>query len=200
MEAVQGGLGGDLLGLALAGECGVGDRDLEVLFHAVALQRGTDREADLIGARKPPGGHVLSVDVLKVALGRGEQLAAGAGTLRTDERVAAHDQPLTGKLLRCGDLREVLLVPQRRLENTGSGELLDRWRLQRGDPVDPVSVREKLDVGFRDDPAIRHHDDALQGETVLEPGDPRQRLVVMQLAAEHLDRDGSLAWSHNSRR
>ena len=40
VDAVEGGLGVDLVGLALEGEAGVGDLDLEVLADLVALERG----------------------------------------------------------------------------------------------------------------------------------------------------------------
>src|SRR4051794_20537314 len=44
VEAVELGLGGDLAGLALVAEAGVGDLDVEVLLDAVALQGGADGE------------------------------------------------------------------------------------------------------------------------------------------------------------
>jgi hypothetical protein len=50
VEAVERGLGGDLLRLAPVVEAAVGDLDLEVLFDAVALERGADGQPDLVGA------------------------------------------------------------------------------------------------------------------------------------------------------
>jgi hypothetical protein len=44
------------------------------------------------------------------------------------------------ELLDVGDLSEVLLVEQRRLEHAGSGEFLDRRGFQRGDPVHPFGL------------------------------------------------------------
>ena len=52
VDAVERGLGFDLFGLALVGEAGVGDLDVEVLLDLVALERRADREADLVGAAK----------------------------------------------------------------------------------------------------------------------------------------------------
>jgi hypothetical protein len=57
-------------------------------------------------------------------LGGGEQLAAGAGTVGGQDRVAAGDQPLAG-VVRAGDLGEVLLVEEAELERAAVGyELL----------------------------------------------------------------------------
>ncbi len=83
VEPVQGGLGGDLVGLALVAEAGVADLDVEVLFDAVALQGRADREADLVGAGQGAARDALG-DLLKVALGRGQQLFALARALGGD--------------------------------------------------------------------------------------------------------------------
>ena len=142
----------------------VGDLDLEVLFHPVALQRGPDRQPDLGGAEQRAAVHA-SLDQRQVGLGRGQEFLAFAGALRADQRVAAHDQPLPGELARVGDLAEVLLVKQRRLEHAGSGEFLDRRGFQRGDPVHPVGLGEQLDVRLGDHPTIRDDHDPRAART-----------------------------------
>ena len=98
-------------------------------------------------------------DLGEVCLGRGEQFFACARALAGHQGVAAHDQPLPGKILRCGDFREVLLVKQRELEDPGSRELLDGRGLQRGDPLNPVGLAKQFDVRLGDHPAIGHDDD-----------------------------------------
>ena len=70
-------------------------------------------------------------------LGGVQQLLAFAGALSPDQRVAAHDQPLPRELVGVGDLPEVLLSKQRRLEDPVTHKLLDRRRLQSGDPRHP---------------------------------------------------------------
>ena len=87
-----------------------------MFFHPVALDRGTDSQPDLIGADQSAIHYALG-DLGEVGLGRGQKLLALAGTLRSDQRVAAHDQPLAGEVLSAGDVVEVLLVEQRRLKN-----------------------------------------------------------------------------------
>ena len=52
VDPVQRGLGFDLFDLALVGEAGVGDLDREVLLDLVALERGADRQPDLVSAVK----------------------------------------------------------------------------------------------------------------------------------------------------
>jgi hypothetical protein len=120
-----------------------------VLADPVALDRWSDREADLIGAEEGAVRDAVR-DRLQIGLGRGEQLLALAGALRADQGVAAHDQPLAGELGDVGDLPQVLLVKQRGLKDPRTGEFLDRRGFQRGDPVDPVSLLEQLDVRLGD--------------------------------------------------
>ena len=78
VDAVEGGLGVDLVVLAGDGEGGVGDGDVQVLFHFVLIGHGTDFQADLIGPDQPPGGYGGG-DGGQELFGRGEQFAAFAG-------------------------------------------------------------------------------------------------------------------------
>ena len=82
-----------------------------MLAHPVSLQSGADRQTDLGGAQEQPAVNP-GLDLGKVSFGRVEQLLAFAGALRTNQRVAAHDQPLPRKLVRGGDLSKVLLIEQ----------------------------------------------------------------------------------------
>src|SRR4051812_6425539 len=125
---VEGGLGRDLLGLAREGEAGVGDRDGEVLFDAVALERRADREPDLVGARERGALDTLA-DFGETALGRLKQLGAFALSLGGDQRVAADDEAFTGILLGRLDLGQVLLVKERQLQIAVLDQLLDLRRL-----------------------------------------------------------------------
>ena len=98
VDPVERRLGVDLFGLALVGEGGVGDLDLEVLLDLVALERRPDREPDLVSAVQRAALDALR-DLSQALLGRFQQFGAFAGALRCDERVAAHDQPLAGIVL-----------------------------------------------------------------------------------------------------
>lgn len=84
--------------VAPVGEVAVGDVDVEVLFHPEALDRGADGQPDAAGV-----GERAALDARadrgELGLGGGEQLFAFAGAFGGDERVAADDQPLAGKLI-----------------------------------------------------------------------------------------------------
>ncbi len=151
VDPVERGLGVDLFGLALVGEGGVGDLDLEVLLDPVALERGPDRQADLVGAVQRAALHALG-DLLKAALGRGQKLLALARPVGGHERVAAHDQPLA-RILLGGDLGQVVLIEQRELQRPLFDQLSDLRRLERRDPAGPL-LAQQLEVGLGDHPAI----------------------------------------------
>jgi hypothetical protein len=99
-----------------------------VLFHPVALHGGADGQADLVGAGERAVRDAVG-DCVQGAFGGAEQLAALAGALGGDERVATDDQPLARVVLRCGDLGRVLLVKQRQLQRPDGDELVDLRRL-----------------------------------------------------------------------
>ncbi len=176
----------DLFGLAV-GEDGVGDLDLEVLLDSVALQRGPDLKADLIGAGKRAALHTRG-DLRKAALGRGQQLLALARPVGGDERVAAHDQPLA-RIVLSGDLGQVVLIKQRQLQRPVLDQLADLRCLQRRDPA-RMLLAQQLEVGVGHHPPIGDDHHPLKSEPSLELLDLRgKRLVVVQFAREHLDRD-----------
>jgi hypothetical protein len=60
-------------GVAGVGERGVGDLDLEVLFHPVTLERGPDRQPDLGGPEQRPAVDAVR-DLSEIDLGRVQQL------------------------------------------------------------------------------------------------------------------------------
>ncbi len=98
--------------------------------------------------------------------------------------------PISSARWRAGDLGQVLLVKQRELQRAADQQLLDLRRFQRRDPAHPVSRGEQIDVGLGDHSAITHHDHPLQAKPRLQLGDLRaQRLIIMDLSGEHLDRD-----------
>ena len=154
----------------------VADLELEVLAHPVATQCGAGREADLGGSGERAARTAIG-DLGEAVLGLVEQLFAFAGTLGTDERVSADDEPLAGILVGRVDLGQVGLVKERQLQRAGGGQPLDLRRLQRADPAAAVGLAQALDVGLRDHPAIAHDDHRLQAEALLQLGDlGRQRL------------------------
>jgi hypothetical protein len=84
------------------------------------------------------------LDREQVAFGGGEQLAALAGTLRGQRRLAANDQALAG-VVGAGDLGKVALVKQRQLQRAVlGGEGLDRGRPQRGIQSSPAGASSSL--------------------------------------------------------
>ena len=88
--------------------------------------------ADLAGvspAQATAGTVHAGFDLLKLRLGRGQELCAFAGALGGDGRVAAHDEPLAFEQRR-GDLREVDLVEQRQLQVTGVHQRADLHTLR----------------------------------------------------------------------
>ena len=91
-------------------------------------------EADLVRAGQPAGGD-RGEDGGQQGLGGGEQLVALAGPRGGQERVAAGDQAFAG-VVGVGDLGEVLLVEQGRLQRpAGGGERLDRRGSEGGQPA-----------------------------------------------------------------
>src|ERR1019366_8576785 len=95
VDAVEGGLGGDVLLVAVAGEARVGDLGDEVLGHLVLAGDLPGPLPDLPGALAPPGG-CRYPDFLQVLLGGSQQRLALAGPFGGQDRVVAADQPIAG--------------------------------------------------------------------------------------------------------
>ena len=71
--------------------------------------------------------------------------------------IAADDQPLSRKVGR-RDLRQVFLVEERGLDLALIPKPGDRWRPNRGDPVEALDLADFLDLNLRQDPPVRHQD------------------------------------------
>src|SRR5208282_2631841 len=131
--------------------------------------------------------------------GGGQQVLPLAGALSGQHRVAAGDQPLTGKVTR-GDLGQVLLVEEAELERAVVGhELADGGGAQRGDPLVggglgcPVvpGLVQGVDAGGGDHAAVADHDHVLQAECLAhDVHDGGERGGVAGVAGEDPDRDG----------
>ena len=99
IDAVEGRLGGDFLGLAGKAKAIVGNVEGEVLGHFVLVEHGSDFEADCRRAaqRLALAGHRRG-DARQFALGSGEQILAPAGALGRQCPVAADDQAFAGEI------------------------------------------------------------------------------------------------------
>ena len=110
VDAIERGLGGDLVSPPGQGQAGVGDGHVEVLGHLELVDQFAGFEADLVSPGQAPvghGGHEWG----QQGLGGGQQLLAGAGAVGGQNRITAGDQPLAG-VVGMGDLGQVLLVEQ----------------------------------------------------------------------------------------
>jgi hypothetical protein len=75
------------------------------------------------------------------------------------------------------------------LQTAGLCEAADRWRPQRGDPVEPGGLENLLDPCLGDHAAITDQDDALQRKPLLKFFDLiGERCWIGDIAVENLDR------------
>ena len=137
----------------------------------------------------PPGG---CGDLLEFPLGGLGQLAAFARALGGQQRVAAEDEALAGKVRR-GDFGQVSLVEKRGLDRPRGRELLDGVAAQRADPVEPLDVAQFLvDAPAGDHAAVADEDDPPDAEAPAHFGDlVRERVRIGGVAGEHLDGAGA---------
>ena len=145
--------------------------------------------ADLGGSpQRAPLAHDAFAQPLEVLLGGGQQLVAFARTFRCKERVFADDQALAREI-RTVDFGEVTLVEQRWLQRSPfSCKLLDGWRPQRGDPIEPSRLEVLLDASLRDHSTVADQDHAREPKTLLELGNLRtKRSRITGIAFEYLD-------------
>ena len=122
-------------------------------------------------------------------LGGGQQLAAFARPLLGEQRIAADDEPLA-RIVERGDLRQIALVEQRRLQLAGVDELADGRRAQRGDEVEIGRFHVLPDPRLGDHAAVTDQHHAIEIEALLELGDlGLQRRGIANIAFEYFDRD-----------
>src|ERR1019366_1707804 len=95
VQPVQGGLGGDGLGVALVAEGVVGDGQGVVLGHLVPADDFADPHPDLAGTVQAPGNHGGD-DLGQFRVGGFQQCQAFAGPLGSQGGVAARDQAFPG--------------------------------------------------------------------------------------------------------
>ena len=88
MQPIEGGFRGYGLFAAMAGQARLGDRELEMLGHAKALDDSANPEGDGLPAAEWPAGTLGGCrDLAQLLLGGGQQLLTFAGTLISQERV-----------------------------------------------------------------------------------------------------------------
>jgi hypothetical protein len=116
VDAVEGGLGGDVRLVAPPCQGAVADLRAEVLAHLPAPEGLPDLRADLGGGKGRPGAAGrLRPDPRQPLLGRREQLVALPAPLLAQERVEAGHQALP-RIQRRDDLRQIPAVEQGELE------------------------------------------------------------------------------------
>ena len=116
VDPVEGGLGGDRLGVAGEGEGLVGDLEGEVFGHLVVVDHLAHPQRDLVfAAQRAFGAAGGGGDGGEFFFGGRQQILAFAGALLGQRGVVAAHQPLAGKL-RGADLDQVLLIEQRQLQ------------------------------------------------------------------------------------
>src|ERR1022692_2347376 len=187
VDPVERSLGGDLLLIAAPGEGGAGDLGDEVLGDLVLSDGLPDPDPDLVRVLQPPRARRCRY-LLQVGLGGGQQRLALAFPLGGQGRVVAAHQPLA-RVVRVGDLREVVNVEQRHLQRPViSGQGGDGGRAQRGDPVHAGQLAQVGDPGAGDHPAVAGHDQVLDPEVVADAGDGGlERDGVRGVPGEDLD-------------
>ena len=101
--------------------------------------------------------------------------------------VAADDQAFAW-IVRGGDLGQVPLVEQRKLQRAGLGEGLDLRRAQRGDPVEPGGLEVLADPRRGDHAPVADQHQVLEAKAALQRLDlARHYARVAGIAFEHLD-------------
>src|SRR5271165_5606518 len=99
IDAVEGRLGGDGIGLAGEAEAGVGDVKGKVLGHLVVVEHGADLEPDFgLAAQRLAFAGDGGSDAGEIALSGGKQILALARALGGERAVAADDQALAGEI------------------------------------------------------------------------------------------------------
>jgi hypothetical protein len=161
-----------------------------MLFHFVGVEHRADRERDFGGAAQriapaaDPG-----LDRGEILLRRGQQLLALAAALGGEIGIAAHHQPLAGKLRR-GDAGHVAGVEQRQLQGAAVEQVLDRRRAQRSDPVQAGGFDVLGDARLRNHAAVADQHDMAEAEAPLELVDlRRQRRWIAGVAVKDLNGD-----------
>jgi hypothetical protein len=170
----------------------VADVQGEVLGHPVVVEHATDGQADPVGAAQPVAFATYRLgDLRQLGLGGGEQLLALAGPFGGEQRIAAHHQPLAGKL-RGGDLGKIAFIEQGELQRSLVHQGLDGWRPQRGDPVPPGRFQQALDAGFGDHAPITDQHHAAETKALLQFLDlTGQRCRIGEIALKHFYRNGT---------
>ena len=162
-----------------------------MLGHVAPSQHRADRLADRRGAAQRLARPLhAGLDAGQLLLGGGQQFAPFAGPLLGQQRVLADHQAFA-RIIGAGDLRHVAVIEQRGLQRPAfGGELLDRRRPQRGDPIETGRAQRLLDPRAGQQAAVADHHHALQLEPLLQLVDlRRQRHRIGGVAFEHLDRD-----------
>ena len=136
IDAIELGLGRDLIGLAGPSEVAVVDVEGKVLGHLLRIHDFANSQADLGGSVQVRAFAAnLSLNARKFPFGRDQKRLALARAFGRQIAVAAHDQPLARKVGRA-DFGKIPLVEQRELQRPMVlRQGLDLRRAQAGDPV-----------------------------------------------------------------
>ena len=192
IDAVEAGLGFDLIEPPLPGEMTVADRDDEVLGHLSFVENRTDRQANLGGVMQAGAlATDLDVDPGQIALGRRQQVLTLARPLSGKVVIAAHNQPFAREQVRRADFSEIAVIEQRQLQRPVLGsQRLHRRGTQVGDPIEICGPEVVANARRGDHAAIADDDHAADAEAILQLLDLHaQGRGVRGVAVEHFHGD-----------
>ena len=193
IEAVEGGLAGDGVLVALEGEVALLDVGEEVLAHLAPVEDAGGGDGDGFGFPEGPGwplGAVLEFE--EPRFGGVEKSFALAGAFCGEAGVVADDEALAGEEGAL-DLGEPVLVEEGGLEVGVVDQGLDLVGAEGGDPVEFGAGAEVLaDASGGDHAAVADPDEALCAEAPLDLLDlGGEGFGVGGVAGEDLDADGA---------
>jgi hypothetical protein len=165
-------LGSNFGGLSRKAEGGVGDRQIEMVFHFVVEHR-TDRKRDFRGAaQRITLAADGSLDAAEALLGRRQQFFTLAAALGGEVGITANHQSLAG-IIRGGDGGHIALVEQRQLQGATVQQFLDRRCTQRRDPVQACGFDVLGDARLGDHAAVADQHHVVEAKALLELVDLR---------------------------
>src|SRR2546425_9395328 len=166
VDAVEGGLGRDLVVPQLEAEAGVFDVECEVLAHLVLVYYEAHAHADFILPDQITSGHHC-LDLVEFLPGSLDEGLPRVDTPIGHEGVAADNEPFAG-VIGVDELDQIAFVEQAQLNRPVLDELANLDGLECADPSQSLDVFELIDLLLADHPPVSNHDKVLQAERALD--------------------------------